>query len=138
MSKLGRYSADRKKVESLTASKTVEVHDCGTLFALNLAAGGTINLPNAATAGKGWWCKFLLATKNTGGAWTINATAADGDNIHNIVLDEAGGNEDSGSGDQIAITQNTGAIGCQVELVCDGTSWFAISVSNATGAITTD
>jgi len=141
MSKLGRYSADRKKVESLTAAKTVEVSDCGTLFMLNLAAGAAIVLPNASDAGKGWWCKFILGTKNTGGAWTIDATSGDANNVYNIVLDEAGGNEDShGStvGDLISITANTGEIGCQVEIVSDGTSWFALSFSNATGAITSD
>ena len=141
MAKLGRYSADRKKVESLTASKTVEVADCGTLFILNLAAGGTVTLPDASVAGKGWWAKFILGTKNTGGAWNINATADDGDNVFNIVLDEAGGNEDSHggtAGDQVIFTANTGEIGCQVELVSDGTSWFGVSVSNATGAITSD
>ena len=48
MSKLGRYSADRKKIETLTADKTVEVSDCGTLFILNLATGLTASLPNAS------------------------------------------------------------------------------------------
>ena len=139
MSKSGRYSADRKKIQSLTASHTVEVAECGTIFVLNLAAGGTVTLPNASDAGNGWWCKFILGTKNSGGVWNVDATAGDGDNMHNIVLDEAGGNEDShGStaGDRIIFAQNTGEIGCQVELVSDGSKWYAVSVSNATGAIT--
>ena len=141
MSKSGRYSADRKKVESLTAAKTVEVSDCGTLFILNLAGGAAVTLPNASDCGKGWWCKFILGTKNTGGAWTIDASSGDGNNVYNIVLDEAGGNQDSHgatAGDLISFTANTGEIGCQAELVCDGTSWFAVSYSNATGAITSD
>ena len=141
MSKSGRYSADRKKIENLTGAKTVEVHDCGTVFTLNAAGGGNVTLPNAATAGKGWWCKFILGTKNTGGAWNINATTADGDNMHNIVVDEAGGNEDSHggtAGDQVIFTQNTGEIGCQVEVVTDGSKWYCLSHSNATGAITSD
>ena len=141
MSKLGRYSADRKKVESLTTSKTVEVADCGTLFILNANGGGTVTLPDASAAGKGWWAKFVLGTKNAGGAWNIDATTGDGDNVHNIVLDEAGGNEDSHggtAGDRIIFTANTGEIGCQVELISDGSKWYGISVSNATGAITSD
>jgi len=141
MAKLGRYSADRKKIQSLTAGHTVSVAECGTIFVLNLAAGGTVTLPNASDAGNGWWCKFILGTKNTGGAWNVDATAGDGDNIHNIVLDEAGGDEDSHggtAGDRIAFTANTGEIGCQVELVSDGSKWYAVSFSNATGAITSD
>ena len=141
MAKLGRYSADRKKIQSLTGAHTVTVPECGTIFVLNLAAGGTVTLPNAAAAGEGWWCKFILGTKNTGGAWNINATDADGDNMHNIVLDEAGGNEDSHggtAGDQVIFAGNVGEIGCQVELVSDGSKWYAVSFSNATGAITSD
>ena len=141
MAKSGRAFADRKKIEDLTGAKTVEVHDCGTIFTLNAAAGGAIVLPDAAQAGAGWWCKFILGTKNTGGAWTIDASSGDGNNVYNIVLDEAGGNEDSHgatAGDLISITANTGEIGCQVELVTDGSSWFATSISNATGAITSD
>ena len=65
MSKLGRYSADRKKVEALTAAKTVLASDCGTLFTLGTAGGFTVSLPDAATAGKGWWCKFILTDTTT-------------------------------------------------------------------------
>ena len=32
MAKLGRYAAQRRKVEAITDDKTVEVADCGTLF----------------------------------------------------------------------------------------------------------
>ena len=141
MAKLGRYSADRKKIESLTAAKTVEVADCGTIFTLNLAAGAAVTLPDASSAGKGWWCKFILATKNTGGAWTIDASSGDGNNMYGLVVDSSGGNEDEHGGtvgDQLSFTANTGEIGCQAELVSDGTSWFVIAHSNVTGAITVD
>ena len=141
MAKSGRYSADRKKIETLTGAKTVEVHDCGTIFILNANGGGEVTLPNASAAGNGWWCKFVLGLKNAGGAWNINATAADGNNMHNVVVDEAGGNEDSHggtAGDLIAFTANTGEIGCQVEVVTDGSKWYCLSHSNATGAITSD
>ena len=50
MAKLGRYSADRKKIQSLTGAHTVTVPECGTIFVLNLAGGGTVTLPNASAA----------------------------------------------------------------------------------------
>ena len=56
-------------------------------------------------------------------------------------MDETGGDEDSHSGtagDLISITANTGNIGCQVEVVTDGSSWYAVSITDATGAITSD
>ena len=141
MSKSGRYSADRKKIETLTASHTVEVAECGTIFILNANGGGTVTLPNASDAGNGWWAKFILGAKNAAAVWNINATDADGDNMHNIVVDEAGGNEDSHggtAGDQVIFTANTGEIGCQVEVVTDGSKWYCLSHSNAAGAITSD
>ena len=62
MSKLGRYSADRKKIENLDAAKTVLVADCGTIFMVTDSgdAGYTVTLPAPATAGKGWWAKFVV------------------------------------------------------------------------------
>ena len=58
MSKLGRYSADRKKIQDVdttNATITVDVADCGTIFVLkNSATAITMNMPAASKAGKGW------------------------------------------------------------------------------------
>lgn len=84
MAKLGRYSAQRRKVEAIDASggdasKTVEVHDCGTLFAIDATNNVTITMPSIASAGNGWWCEFLLKTAvgNTKNV-VINLSSADG------------------------------------------------------------
>ena len=62
MSKLGRYSADRKKMKDVTAAKTVQVAECGTIFNCSgsSVAPYSITLPTLAAAGDGWWCKFIL------------------------------------------------------------------------------
>ena len=62
MSKLGRYSAQRRKFQELTGAKTVQVSECGTHFALSASSVATyrVTLPSLATAGPGWWCKFTL------------------------------------------------------------------------------
>ena len=79
MSKSGRYSADRKKIQAVGAAETlvVAVHDCGTIFTL---AGGNgvsaITLPEVDEAGAGWWCKFVLLANNGTGAITISAATA--------------------------------------------------------------
>ena len=65
MSKLGRYSADRKKVETLAATKTITVADCGTLF-ICTTHNITGTLPDAATAGAGWWAKFIIGASSAG------------------------------------------------------------------------
>jgi hypothetical protein len=127
MSKLGRYSADRKKVEALTAAKTVLASDCGTLFTLGTAGGFTVSLPNASTAGKGWWCKFIVKVAPTT-AYIVNVTAADGDNLYGSVQGSEGGAGDltNGTGtDVVTFVANKAQIGDQVELVTDGTNWYA-------------
>ena len=59
MAKSGRYSADRKKIENIAGSKTIGVHDCGTIFTIG-SATSTLTLPTLAAAGKGWWCRFVV------------------------------------------------------------------------------
>ena len=102
MAKSGRYSADRKKVESLTANKTVTVADCGTLFMLNNASGLTsIVLPSAAQAGNGWWCHFIVATDPVGNDYVIDAANAGeivGQGFFGLVNTDGGTDADSSTG----------------------------------------
>jgi len=138
MSKLGRYSADRKKVEALITTKTVDVSDCGTLFTLGLAGGFTVSLPNASDAGKGWWCKFIVKVAPTT-AYLVNVTDADGNNLYGSVQGSEGGAGDltNGTGtDVITFVANKAQIGDQVELVTDGTNWYAQTQCEQDDAVT--
>ena len=137
MSKLGRYSADRKKVEFLTAAKVVEVADCGTLFMVDMAAGAAnIDLPHPTNAGKGWWCKFIVNGATCGNNATIRVldaagSAAVGDLIaalEVVAADEAG--EQNNDADTVLIA-GAAIKGTQVEVVCDGAAWYAIGHSGA-------
>ncbi len=79
MAKLGRYSADRKKIQAVAAAETLVVTpaDCGTIFTLAGGAGVvSITLPTAAAAGAGWWCKFVLLTNKASNDVTITAGTA--------------------------------------------------------------
>ena len=153
MSKLGRYSADRKKVETLSASKTITVADCGTLFILS-ADQVTASLPNASDAGKGWWAKFIMTADIADGV-AIAATAGDGDNIHGVGLCASGSGADpspafpDGTNAQDTASNKVGSVdlimfhsassaGDQVELVCDGTNWFATVIAFDVNAISFD
>ena len=42
MSKLGRYSADRKKIDTIGAATTLTVADCGTIFMVSSFTGAII------------------------------------------------------------------------------------------------
>ena len=120
MSKSGRYSADRKKIEALSASKTVEVHDCGTCFT---AAGGiTITLPSAANAGKGWWIR--IAKSNSGGAITVSM-ASGSEVLDGVAID---GNANVELDDEFTIHANAQK-GAWVEIWCDGSEWYAFGMA---------
>ena len=150
MSKLGRYSADRKKVESLSSSKTVTVADCGTLFIL-AADSVTASLPNASDAGNGWWCKFIM-NANIANGCLIAATSGDGDNIHGMTVYTSGSNwnagthgdgtgtdaGDSGAPVDVITFHSASSHGDQVELVTDGTSWYVLAHSYHHDAVTFD
>ena len=155
MSKIGRYSADRKKIEALTAAKTVTVADCGTIFTLGTAGGFAVTLPDAATCGKGWWCKFVVKVAPTT-AYTIDASSGDGNNLHGLLtalsgthtgdgkiasMTAAAGYGDSTAGtavDRVTLVANKALIGDQVEFVTDGSSWYVTAQAYAFDGITFD
>ena len=83
MSKLGRYSADRKKIESVTEAKTVAVADCGTIFTITPGSSDyTVTLPTVSNAGKGWWCKFILAASGTAQVTVAQSTSDSNDLVY--------------------------------------------------------
>ena len=127
MSKSGRYSADRKKIQAIAAAETlsVTVADCGTVFTL---AGGNgvsaITLPAVADAGPGWWCKFVLLANNGTGAITISSAAAG-----NMIASSYGGLgddtnsanvESNAAADSIAYVASKALAGDAVEVICTG------------------
>ena len=142
MAKLGRYSADRKKIQEITGSKVIKVSECGTLFMLNVGTSNAsnIDLPDPGEAGKGWWCKFIVATESTAqSAITIRCldTAGSAQNdkfstIEFIAADAAGEAVVDSDTMQIAAAAIKGV---QVEVVTDGVQWYALAFSSADAGI---
>lgn len=134
MSKSGRYSADRKKIETLTDSKTVTVADCGTIFILNKAAGGiTLTLPGVASAGKGWWIKVICGTTVTGTVDHVITEDTSADTnvlVSHFVELEVDDGEDGGhiAGHTSIVFENGGSPkmtkGDFVEIIGDGTNYY--------------
>ena len=134
MSKLGRYSADRKKIEALTASKTATVADCGTVFTAVGDAAVVLTLPAISDAGNGWWCKLVKVGAASGGETiTLAAAAADGSAPMKGV--EASQTCVALSGDDLVIA-DAAAAGAQAEVICDGTRWILLAHGVAAGDIT--
>jgi len=135
MSKSGRYSADRKKIESLTGNKTIEVHDCGTLFMLNNASGlSAIVLPSAATAGNGWWAHFIVATDPGSNDYVIDTAGGVAECValgfFNKVSTDGGSDGDLGTTAKITFDGSADTkLGDKVELYCDGSKFYAYAFS---------
>jgi hypothetical protein len=131
MAKSGRYSADRKKIEALTADKTVEVSDCGTVFTADASAGAmTITLPSAASAGKGWWCKVIVIA----GSANDVTIGINGDQIYGLEVAAAGAGTAINSTNDLVLAGNL--VGLQAELICDGSNWLALTHGNADADVT--
>ena len=135
MTKLGRYSADRKKIEAIAdgATKVVEVNECGTIFTIAGGSGnggGTITLPSISAAGKGWWCKFVLIDDNGSTACTIAANSGDVDLIVAAVYGGLGDDSNSGTtvqnkaADSITLVATKALAGDTVEVICTGSKWL--------------
>jgi len=139
MAKLGRYSANRFKIEALSANKTIDVSDCGTMFMYNETTGFvTIQLPTVADAGSGWWCRIVVTSMN-GSAdvdCSIKQSTSDSNNIVKVrFLDGTGGAVTQTAGDGVSIIGDAAVAGDYVELWCDGTTWHGVAVCSAAGGL---
>ncbi len=128
MAKLGRYSADRKKIKALTASYTATAADCGTIFTADPTAGHiVITLPACASAGEGWWCKVFRLNANANDVTVAlnGSDAAIGVEVSNTAVAMA----------TASVVMDTNVAGIQAEFICDGTLWLVNALGVATGDV---
>ena len=126
MAKLGRYAAQRQKIESITASKTVTVADCGTNFIVDSAGATVLTLPSAAAAGAGWWIRVVLSDEPA----TSVAVTANAGELKGLVV-AADGKDQSDSNATYTI-DNSGNVGDWLEILCDGSSMYIFGNIEAT------
>jgi hypothetical protein len=150
MSKLGRYSADRKKITALTTTATsIQVADCGTIFMLDgtsYSADVTHSLPHPTEAGPGWWCKFIVKTAvlDAGGDdCLIKIRAANAttfvDDLLILQIHETAGAAGLTDVDADFVTVKGETVGGgQLEFVTDGNKYYLLGSVTADGAITVD
>ena len=133
MSKNGRYSADRKKIATISAAKTVTVPECGTVF-MTGDINGTITLPLAADAGPGWWCKFILSADLSAGDVVITPAGSDTVELVSATAADGAAMDIAGTG-QVEFKNSAAAKGDQVEWLTDGTSWYALGMAGVATSI---
>ena len=152
MSKLGRYSADRKKVVVLTTTATeIQPSACGTVFMLDgtaYSADVVHSLPHPSEAGVGWWCKFIIkgpAVLDAGGDDCLLKVRDAGastfaDDLMVIQIHEttgAAGLTDVDA-DFLLLVGETIVAGGQLEFLCDGNKYYVLGSVVADGAVTVD
>jgi hypothetical protein len=132
MARLGRYSVNRIKIEELTASKTVTVADCGTLFVVNPAADTTLTLPSAVACGKGWWVKVMIDEEDGGTVDNdVNIAISDGTSFTGVLSTSDGSGASVGTGatgtahSHIVFDAGTSTSGEMVRVVCLGDRFVA-------------
>jgi hypothetical protein len=139
MAKLGRYSANRIKCQSLTADYTITKADCGTLFTLDKADGIAVTLPTVANAGSGWWCRIVVGTNISSNTGTITAEGAlMRGGINELEVDTNDDGPSTVGGTTITIANAADTIGDYVELYTNGTLWFVSGQSKLDGAFEFD
>ena len=127
MSKSGRYSADRKKIQAIAAAYTVTAADCGTIFVLT-SNSYSITMPSVASAGNGWWCKFIVGANVATGAIVIDLAGADTLAFAAAAAEDGGAVVVNGTA-QINLVHTKAKKGDQVEMVCDGSQWYASGIA---------
>lgn len=141
MAKLGRYSADRKKIATVDAAKTVSASECGTIFMVTDTgdAGYTITLPTAADAGKGWWCKFVVASAALAGNAGDDVIIASGDGSNTMAINYTDDGDTLGdvAANNICFDHSC-TRGDFIEVWTDGSFWYAYGLSSEAGGIIKD
>tara|TARA_R100000278_G_scaffold10454_1_gene12024 strand:- start:200 stop:628 length:429 start_codon:yes stop_codon:yes gene_type:complete len=128
--------ADLKlKVETVNAAKTLTALDSGKVFMIQQDSAYEITLPLAATAGAGWNAKFILSEVAANAVTIANNTSED-----TIVGTTVGADGSAGSSAESAVDEivfiSGAQLGDQVELICDGTYYYAKAQAHDVAHIT--
>jgi hypothetical protein len=120
-----------------TTTKSVSAVENGEVFFLSLAAGFVTTLPAPAL---GLRYSFVVRTAPTSGAYTIVTTSSaniiKGSIYTSDVNSATDADFETAGGDTITFVQNKAVAGDKVDLVSDGTNWFAYGFCTVFDAIT--
>lgn len=122
--------------EVVAATNVITAAETGTTFFLNHATEFVSTLPAPAA---GLQYTFIVSAAPASASYTIVTTSSSNIIVGNIVESEdAGGSGDSeiSGGDTITFVDGVAVKGDKVEVICDGTNWYAYGVCKAHGGIT--
>ncbi len=119
--------------EVVTATNVITAAESGSVYFLNSATEFVSTLPAPAA---GLHFTFIVSAAPSGASYTV-VTNSSSNIIKGKQISVAGDAGDTGTGDDtISFVDGQSVAGDMVELRCDGTSWFAIGVSNVAAGLT--
>jgi hypothetical protein len=123
--------------ETVTATNTITANESGKTFFLSSSTEFVSTLPTPAA---GLRFSFIVAAAPSGASYTV-VTASSANIIKGMVLssDLNAANDadfETSGGDTISFVDSVAVAGDRVDLVCDGTNWFAYGFCTAYNAIT--
>lgn len=119
--------------EVVTATNAITAAESGTTFFLNSATEFVSTLPAPAL---GLTYRFVVTGAPVGASYTI-VTASSANIIKGMAVNAAGDEGDTGTADDtISFVDGQAVAGDMVEVISDGTSWFAYGFSRVAAGIT--
>ncbi len=122
---------DGTTIKTIAVATTLTAADSGKTCMLSAAGGAAVTLPAVAAGLK---FKFIVGAAFATTNWTVvtasSANVIQGGAIVNSTF-VAASNEDT-----ISFVASAETIGDFVEVICDGTNWFANGVGASAGSIT--
>ena len=120
-----------KSVETMTANTNLAKSDSGKTIMLNAAAGlSAVKLPTVAAAGAGWHIDFIVGTVTTSNNYVITEdTATDTNVIISMAVELADSTGPIDAGHTTITFQGTPTKGDRLNIVCDGTNFYAMAVT---------
>lgn len=119
--------------EILTATKTITAAENGKTFFLNSATEFVTTLPLPA---QGLRFTFIVMAAPASASYTV-VTSASANIIKGLAVNAAGVAGDAGTGDDtISFVDSQAVAGDRVDVVSDGTSWFAYAICAVAAGVT--
>ena len=128
----GVLQGHRRRVEVVTANKTLDSEDSGKIFMVNPAATTLIQLPGAADVGAGWFVTIVL-TEDDGGAMDniVNIGTKATEFFNGIIIggDAGGSVVANGTSNDFINCKATATSGERFDIFSDGTRMHATGIA---------
>lgn len=133
--KVDGYSVPSPRVHTQTAARVLTVADSGETLFLNSATEFQVTLPAPAAGLK---FSFFVAAAPAGASYTIYSSGGSNIIVGHVVTSSDGAAEDSeaAGGDTISFADGVAVVGDRVDVICDGSKWYATAFCAAHGGVT--